>query len=98
MTLYPDGEVEISFPDLHATTQGSGVEQAFARAEEFVGLILYDLEEEGKPTPEPTSFEKLELILELDPELSPDLDSEQSMDRQQRLVMVEVDMTRIRGG
>lgn len=61
MTFYEDGDVEVSFPDLHATTQGEGERNALMRARDFLGLVMYGLEEDGEPIPEPSSLSDLQM-------------------------------------
>lgn len=61
ITFYPDGDAEVSFPDLQATTQGEGEQNALERAKDFLGLVLYGLEEDGEPIPQPSSLTQLQL-------------------------------------
>lgn len=59
LTTYPDGDVEVSFPDLHASTQAEGKIPALRRAEELLGLVLYGLEEDQKPIPAASNLASL---------------------------------------
>lgn len=57
---YEEDGINITFPDIpSAITCAQTTEEAIKNAEEVLGLILYDMECDGKEIPEATSFEKI---------------------------------------
>lgn len=52
---YEDGqEISVVFPDLDAATSGTNDEDALLSARELLGCVLYGLEEDGAPIPQPS--------------------------------------------
>ena len=60
---YDKDGINISFPDLPGVfSSASTTEEAIKNANEVLGLVLYDMENDKKQIPEPTSLEILKLI------------------------------------
>lgn len=55
-TYEPDQEISIDFPDLKCATSGINDDDALLSARELLGCVLFGLEEDGDPIPEPTSL------------------------------------------
>lgn len=57
---YEDGqEIAVVFPDLDAATSGENEEEALMSARELLGCVLFGLEEDGEPIPEPSELKNL---------------------------------------
>ncbi|MCD8216013.1 MAG: type II toxin-antitoxin system HicB family antitoxin [Clostridiales bacterium] len=59
-TYEPEQEIAVEFPDLKCATSGENDDDAFLSARELLGCVLYGLEEDGEPIPEPTPLSKVE--------------------------------------
>lgn len=55
-TYTPDEEIAVVFPDLDVATSGTDDADALASARELLGCVLYGLEQDGEPIPEPSSI------------------------------------------
>lgn len=52
---YEDGQqIAVSFPDLDVATSGENDHDARISAQELLGCVMFGLEEDGEPIPEPT--------------------------------------------
>ena len=59
---YEDGqEIAVEFPDLDVATSGADDKDALLSARECLGLVLYGLEEDNEPIPEPSHLSDLKL-------------------------------------
>ena len=57
---YENDEISISFPDLPGCLScADTTEEAIKNAEEVLGLVLYDMEQENEKIPKPTPLEKI---------------------------------------
>ncbi len=57
---YAEDGINISFPDLPGCLScADTTEEAIKNAEEVLGLVLYDMEQENEEIPEPTPLEKI---------------------------------------
>lgn len=54
-------EISVVFPDLDAATSGTNDEDALLSARELLGCVLYGLEEDGAPIPQPSRLTDVEL-------------------------------------
>lgn len=59
-TYEQDQDIAVVFPDLNVATSGENEEEALLSARELLGCVLYGLEEDREPIPEPTSLEKIQ--------------------------------------
>lgn len=58
---YAKDGISISFPDLPgAFSSANTTEEAIRNANEVLGLVLYDMEEDKKDIPEPTSLDNIQ--------------------------------------
>lgn len=58
---YEEDGINISFPDLPGVfSSASSTKEAIQNANEVLGLVLYDMEENKKPIPEPTSLHDIQ--------------------------------------
>lgn len=55
------GEIAVVFPDLDAATSGENDLDALKSARELLGCVLYGLEEDGEPVPNPTPLSDLRI-------------------------------------
>lgn len=55
----PGEEIAVFFPDLDVATSGVDDKDALLSARELLGCVLFGLEEDGEPIPEPTPLEKV---------------------------------------
>lgn len=52
---YEDGqEIAVTFPDLDVATSGGNDHDALMSARELLGCVMFGLEDDGEPIPEPT--------------------------------------------
>lgn len=59
---YEDGqEIAVVYPDLDVATSGTDDHDALLSARELLGIVLFGLEEDGDPIPEPTPLSKVKL-------------------------------------
>lgn len=59
---YEDGqEIAVVYPDLDVATSGTDDHDALLSARELLGIVLFGLEEDGEPIPEPTPLNKVRL-------------------------------------
>lgn len=59
---YEDGqEIAVVYPDLDVATSGTDDHDALLSARELLGIVLFGLEENGEPIPEPTPLSKVSL-------------------------------------
>ena len=59
---YEDGqEIAVVYPDLDVATSGTDDHDALLSARELLGIVLFGLEEDGEPIPEPTPLSKVRL-------------------------------------
>lgn len=59
---YEDGqEIAVTFPDLDVATSGENEDEALLAARELLGCVLYGLEEDGAPIPQPSRLTDVEL-------------------------------------
>lgn len=59
---YEDGqEIAVVYPDLDVATSGTDDHDALLSARELLGIVLFGLEEDGEPIPEPTPLSKVSL-------------------------------------
>lgn len=57
---YAEDGINITFPDIPAAIScADTTDEAIKNAEEVLGLVLYDMECDGKKIPKPTPFEKI---------------------------------------
>ena len=57
---YEDGqEIAVTFPDLDVATSGIDQNDALMSARELLGCVLFGLEEDGEPIPEPSKLQEL---------------------------------------
>lgn len=54
-------EISVVFPDLDAATSGTNDDDALLSARELLGCVLYGLEEDGVPIPQPSRLTDVEL-------------------------------------
>ncbi len=60
---YAEDGISISFPDSPGClSYADTTNEAIKNAEEVLGLVLYDMEEENEKIPEPTSLEKVKCL------------------------------------
>lgn len=60
---YAEDGISISFPDLPGCLScADTTSDAIKNAEEVLGLVLYDMEEENEKIPEPTPLEKVKCL------------------------------------
>lgn len=59
-TYEPGEEIAVTFPDLDVATSGESDEEALLSARELLGCVIYGLEEDGLPIPEPTPLGSVE--------------------------------------
>lgn len=60
---YAEDGINISFPDLPGCLScAETTEEAIKNAEEVLGLVLYDMEQENKEIPNPTKFQKIKCL------------------------------------
>lgn len=60
---YAEDGISISFPDLPGCLScADTTKEAIKNAEEVLGLVLYDMEEENKIIPEPTPLENVKCL------------------------------------
>ena len=60
---YAEDGISISFPDLPGCLScADTTNDAIKNAEEVLGLVLYDMEEENEKIPEPTPLEKVKCL------------------------------------
>ena len=60
-TYEPGQEIAVVFPDLDVATSGVNDHDALMSARELLGCVMYGLEEDGEPIPEPTPLNKVPL-------------------------------------
>ena len=54
---YEDGcEIAVEFPDLDVATSGEDENDALLSARELLGIVMFGIEEDGEPIPEPTQL------------------------------------------
>lgn len=59
---YQKGEdIAVVFPDLDVATSGKNEDDALLAARELLGCVMFGLEEDGEPIPEPTALNRLNL-------------------------------------
>ncbi len=59
---YEDGqEISVVFPDLDVATSGVDEDDALLSARELLGCVLFGLEEDNEPIPEPTRLQDMVL-------------------------------------
>lgn len=59
---YEDGkEIAVVYPDLDVATSGTDDHDALLSARELLGIVMFGLEEDGEPIPEPTPLSKVRL-------------------------------------
>ena len=59
---YEDGqEIAVEFPDLHCATSGVDDADALASARDLLGIVLFGMEEDGDPIPDPTPLSAVSL-------------------------------------
>lgn len=59
---YEDGKgIAVVFPDLDVATSGENEDDALLAARELLGCVMFSLEEDGEPIPQPTPLNKLQL-------------------------------------
>lgn len=59
---YRKGEdIAVVFPDLDVATSGKNEDDALLAARELLGCVMFGLEEDGEPIPEPTALNRLKL-------------------------------------
>lgn len=56
-----NGGIFVQFPDLDVVTCGDDEHGAYLFAKELLGLVMYNLEEDNDPIPQPTLLSKLKL-------------------------------------
>lgn len=52
-------EIAVVFPDLDAATSGENDDDALLSARELLGCVMFGLEEDGEPLPQPTALHDL---------------------------------------
>lgn len=60
-TYEPGQEIAVVFPDLDVATSGVNDHDALMSARELLGCVMYGLEEDGEPIPEPTPLNNVPL-------------------------------------
>lgn len=55
----PGEEIAVLFPDLDCATSGTTEADALLSARELLGCVLYGLEEDGEPIPDPTPLPQI---------------------------------------
>lgn len=60
-TYEPGQEIAVVFPDLDVATSGANDHDALMSARELLGCVMYGLEEDGEPIPEPTPLNNVPL-------------------------------------
>ena len=60
-TYAPDQEIAVVFPDLDAATCGADERDALFSARELLGCVMFGLEEDHAPIPDPTPLHDLVL-------------------------------------
>lgn len=60
-TYEPGQEIAVVFPDLDVATSGINDHDALMSARELLGCVMYGLEEDGEPIPEPTPLNNVPL-------------------------------------
>lgn len=58
-TYEPGEDIAVTFPDLDVATSGQTDDDALLSARELLGCVIYGLEEDGEPIPEPTPLDAL---------------------------------------
>lgn len=59
---YAEGEdIAVIFPDLDVATSGTNEDDALLSARELLGCVMFGLEEDGEPIPQPTPLNELVL-------------------------------------
>lgn len=59
---YEEGkEIAVVFPDLNAATSGTDDDDALLSARECLGCVLFGMEEDGEPLPDPTPLESVSI-------------------------------------
>lgn len=59
---YEDGqEIAVTFPDLDVATSGTDEDDALLSARELLGCVMYGLEEDKAPIPEPTPLSEVKI-------------------------------------
>lgn len=57
---YEDGkEIAVEFPDLNCATSGTNEEDALMSARELLGCVIFGLEQDCEPLPEPTALSNI---------------------------------------
>lgn len=57
---YEEGqEIAVTFPDLDVATSGTDEDDALLSARELLGCVMYGLEEDKEPIPEPTPLSEI---------------------------------------
>lgn len=54
-------DIAVVFPDLDVATSGTNENDALLSARELLGCVMFGLEEDGEPIPQPTPLNKLHL-------------------------------------
>ena len=57
----PDQEIAVVFPDLDVATSGVDENDALLSARELLGIVLFGLEEDGEPLPQPSALSSIPL-------------------------------------
>lgn len=60
-TYEPDQEIAVVFPDLDVATSGVDENDALLSARELLGVVLFGLEEDGEPLPQPSALSSIPL-------------------------------------
>ena len=60
-TYEPDQEIAVVFPDLDVATSGVDENDALLSARELLGIVLFGLEEDGEPLPQPSALSSIPL-------------------------------------
>lgn len=60
-TYEEDQEIAVVFPDLDVATSGENDADALSSARELLGCVLYGLEEDGEPIPQPSPLTAVSL-------------------------------------
>lgn len=55
----PDSEIAVDFPDLGVATSGISEEDALLSARELLGIVMFGLEEDNEPIPDPTPLSSI---------------------------------------
>lgn len=56
-----DEDIAVVFPDLDVATSGANEDDALLSARELLGCVMFGLEEDGEPIPQPTPLNELVL-------------------------------------